>query len=117
MLFFSGTKNHIMHVHKGQKRQEVLPTHQCIHCGKNFQSKTGLTSHIKSIHKMVYDFECNHCEKTFWKADLLNSHVNTIHDKSKAYRCEKPKCGITYSKEKLVRAHYLRDHKSTGNKT
>ena len=114
---FSGAKNHIMHVHRGQKsKKEILPTHQCIHCGKNFSYKSTLTSHFKSVHKMVYDFECNHCGKTFWKADLLNSHVNTIHDSSKAYRCQKSKCGKTYNKEKLVREHYLRDHKSTGKK-
>ena len=50
----------------------------CQDCGKQFNYKGSLTSHINGAHKRI-KYNCNHCEKEFSSYGARWNHVNRVH--------------------------------------
>ena len=90
---------HIRTVHGNNTR------HKCDTCDKAYRQKSGLVSHIDSVHRNL-KFECKLCGKEFSSMGILNSHVRVFHNKSKA---KEIKCDIC-DKILSCKAH-LKPHK------
>ena len=47
----------------------------------NFQVKSNLTYHIKTVHEGIKPFKCEYCDKKFGKKSAVKPHVANKHEK------------------------------------
>ncbi|KAL7023230.1 hypothetical protein ACKWTF_012523 [Chironomus riparius] len=93
-------KNHI-------KTEHETPVMLKCFCGKEFNLRHKLTTHIKRTHNNVRDHACKFCEKKFFTPKELKVHILKVHtpgyiDKTEHF-CEI--CGKKYSSTKSLRTH------------
>ncbi len=83
----------------------------CEICHMGFAQRSGLNSHISTVHKGERKYKCpiHGCTAAFGHRGDVTRHVSSAHDKKKPYVCDI--CG-----EKLTRNHSLSRHKKTVHK-
>ena len=63
-------------------KEDVKAVITCPLCGKSIKSKSGLTRHLKSVHKDDYTepgIKCPHCEKFYKNQGGLRRHQDYKH--------------------------------------
>ena len=93
---------HILNTHFNE------PLYKCNQCGKGFDDKKCLTSHIKYNHTTEKLFQCDKCAKNFKTAGLLYSHAKNIHEESKNLECKE--CGKFFKNKMYLRNHHRFKH-------
>ena len=93
---------HILNKHFNQ------PLYECNLCGKGFDEKNGLVSHMKYIHTTEKLFQCDKCAKNFKTVDLLVSHVKNMHEEQETATCRE--CNKNFKNEKTLRDHFRNMH-------
>ncbi|XP_059203168.1 P43 5S RNA-binding protein-like isoform X1 [Centropristis striata] len=104
-------------------RQWRLKEHETVHtgarpclctiagCDRRFSRKSHLSRHMVQ-HRGVMQFKCKfaNCTKAFFHAGKLKRHVRYTHgDKNKYFKCNQPKCPLTFKKRRLYKLH-LKEH-------
>ena len=74
-------------------------THICHVCGKEFQEKRNMESHMQ---KHTENFKCQHCSKCFESNAKLNRHL-VVHDKFREVNCQ-------YCQKSFSRMEHLKEH-------
>ena len=74
--FSSSTKlkDHIKHIHNGEKR------HQCDKCEKSFSQKVNLQRHLQGIHDRIRKYNCKLCPATCSQKSNLKQHILKVHN-------------------------------------
>ncbi|CAK6961240.1 P43 5S RNA-binding protein-like [Scomber scombrus] len=100
-------------------RQWRLKEHETVHtgarpclctiagCGRRFSRKSHLRGHMLQ-HRGVKQFQCKFatCTKSFFNGGKLRRHVRYAHgDKNKYFKCNQPKCSLTFKKRKMYKLH------------
>ncbi|XP_050713229.1 zinc finger protein OZF-like isoform X1 [Eriocheir sinensis] len=86
---------------------------ECPQCGKNYATKSSLTTHLQSVHSDVKKFQCLECDKTFSRKCYLDVHKAT-HTGEKKYTCEE--CGKSFAQKSTLNTHknlHTSTHKCT----
>uniref|UniRef100_A0A3Q3XFB5 C2H2-type domain-containing protein n=1 Tax=Mola mola TaxID=94237 RepID=A0A3Q3XFB5_MOLML len=107
-------------------RQWRLNEHETVHtgarpcqcsvagCGRRFTRKSHLSRHMLQ-HKGVKQFKCKFagCTKAFSHAGKLQRHTRYGHgDKDQYFKCNQPKCSLTFKKRRMFKLH-LKEHEVT----
>jgi uncharacterized Zn-finger protein len=89
------------------KIEHATPVMLKCFCGKEFNLKHKLTTHIKRTHNNIRDHACDVCEKRFFTPKELKVHILKQHSPgyvdNSAYFCEI--CGKQYASTKSLRTH------------
>ena len=92
----------------GQLKYQQMSLFACELCPKSFNSKQGLTNHIKMSHGNKEDcFVCSFCEKAFPTRGDLNKHMKS-HSDDRPHVCHL--CKKRYKHSKDLRVHMRSSH-------
>jgi len=77
---------------------------QCDLCGKEFNNRKKLSSHVYNVHTGRGEDEeqrvkCTFCQKMYRKCNI-KQHIKAVHDKIRDYICEE--CGMNFLQNKLL---------------
>ena len=85
-----------------EKGSEPVVYHYCEQCGKRYENKHNLTSHIKAHHEGVL-YQCPLCPKTFKDRTSRWQHKNLVHSTDEKYNCKY--CRLRFGSESELRRH------------
>ena len=79
-------------------------------CGKTYESSSGLSLHMKTIHLRDTQYSCEWpgCEFKSYAKNHFNRHQK-VHSGPR-YSCDYPKCKAKYKVKDALRAHRLKEH-------
>ncbi|XP_025085896.1 uncharacterized protein LOC112559130 isoform X2 [Pomacea canaliculata] len=80
----------------------------CEMCGKGFQTRTCLHSHVFHRHNKEKKHSCDKCEKTFKTKTQLHMHIRT-HTGERPFAC--PQCTYRSTTRGNMRMHLVNRHK------
>ncbi|KAM6904790.1 P43 5S RNA-binding protein-like [Xenentodon cancila] len=104
-------------------KQWKLEEHETVHtgerpcqcpvagCARRFKRKSHLSRHMLQ-HGSANTFQCAfaNCSKAFVNASRLKRHARYAHgDKNAYFKCNQPKCSLTFKKRRLYKLH-LKEH-------
>lgn len=75
---------------------------RCETCSREYDLKSHLLLHIRSVHLQERNHECAQCQARFFSKELLNRHM-VIHTGERNFKCEI--CGKAYARRKNLREH------------
>ncbi|PXF47850.1 Telomere zinc finger-associated protein [Gracilariopsis chorda] len=95
--------------HHGSK----MPMFACRHCGRQYERKISLQSHIRCNHPHSGQVGCPHCFLSFFNQRGLDVHISKKHPtpKLEKYACEI--CGREYSSKGAMMEHVRHSHGGT----
>lgn len=120
-LNLESLKRHVRSTHWcGSEKHEVEPgVFRCSEegCGKQFQSRKGLTLHLSNYHNYTYDSKfCALCKTFFESNDALRVHLRTKHGvrdgDSERYVCDVEGCNKRCRTENGINQHKKIKHKN-----
>ncbi|WAR18797.1 ZNF57-like protein [Mya arenaria] len=81
---------------------------QCPECGKMFQGKMVLATHVRYIHKNIRNHQCHLCSYSAKSANMLRLHLNA-HQGEKPYKCDQCNYAAAWNVQlkEHVKAHSL----------
>ena len=88
---------HLFH-HTGENAFE------CEHCGKKFNRKIRLETHVKFVHEGATPLGCTRCSKTFIRKEDLARHL-VLHSGVKQFKCEV--CSKEFALKSSLKIHQL----------
>ncbi|RMX63838.1 hypothetical protein KXD40_004270 [Peronospora effusa] len=99
---------------KWQQKRHVCETFDC---GKSFDSKWALISHLQT-HSRDKPYKCTYadCTKSFKGKDYLEFHLK-IHAEGNPYACDHPTCSKTFCSPKSLKKHIRLWHNPGGKST
>ena len=74
----------------------------CTHCGKQFETISGLTRHSRKIHTQTTKYKCEFCKKLFNEKSHFQGHVSS-HINHKAYTCSS--CSLAFQYRPNLQRH------------
>lgn len=77
----------------------------CLHCSRDFTTKSLLHQHITSIHIRARPYSCKVCSYTTAVASSLRLHMRS-HTGEKPFKCDD--CGFTTADHNTLRKHRMR---------
>ncbi|CAG5898045.1 unnamed protein product [Menidia menidia] len=80
-------------------------------CERRFKRRSHLNRHMLG-HRGVKAYPCKFagCTKAFFNAGNLKRHVRYAHgDKSRYFKCNQPKCNLSFKKRRMFKLH-LQEH-------
>jgi len=77
----------------------------CLHCSRNFSTKSLLHQHISSVHIRARPYACHECSYTTSVISSLRLHVRS-HTGEKPFKCEE--CGYSTADHNTMRKHKMR---------
>lgn len=85
------------------------PTLPCPECGKLFNNKMYVLSHVKATHTPddQKKFQCDLCSKGFMSKSAIEGHMNW-HNNLKPFKCDW--CPNSYQNQSNLRAHQKKNH-------
>ena len=94
--------------------------YDCIHCMKQFNEQSSLTSHIKNFHK-IYEHKCFKCRKFFDHSSELADHLKSthffnIHMVDKHSWCKCSTCKQIFKQKEILATHTKSVHEGIKNK-
>ena len=96
-------KAHIHHKHRRRiVENKAAKIERCAYCGKVFQNKSRLSTHVLNIHENSGAFPCETCNRKFPSESTLFDHVKLVHTKVSCELCN----------EVLYNKFYLKRHKA-----
>ncbi|XP_038221181.1 zinc finger protein 836-like [Zerene cesonia] len=97
--FISNYKK-IVHLRFVHHQSVVL--HRCDTCGREYNLKSQLERHVRSVHMQERKFECEVCRKRFFTQYRLTRHGLT-HTGERHFKC--PVCGKLYARKDNMETH------------
>ncbi len=79
----------------------------CEECGKSFAQRNGLQTHIKAVHTLIRPHKCDMCNVTCVTKAALKRHIMT-HTGEKPYSCIF--CGKCFTKKYNCTTHQQKVH-------
>jgi uncharacterized Zn-finger protein len=80
--------------------------HKCTDCGRCFNNKSNLMSHIQLVHKKLSPYMCDMCHETFKRKKMLLEHIGKVGVKLKLF-CSKLLGFEVYWRKKLHKLSLL----------
>lgn len=56
-----------------------MKKYKCDRCGKSFNNRVNLYSHVKTIHLKKKDYQCSECEQAYSMKSYLDRHIRSVH--------------------------------------
>ena len=94
-------------VHKWKCKTKKFP---CPHCEKSIAGRSGLRTHIRTIHEKIRDFMCQECGKAFTQNVALQLHIKGVHSEEKKAGFACPKCDKIWTSERGRQLHMEKTH-------
>merc|ERR1711971_1015737 len=88
--------NHYARVPKGKR-------FACGMCGKSFERKQYLKTHIQFVHEGIRPFTCEFCKNGFTTKQNMNDHISAVHKGNRPYKCHL--CEKGFSSKQYVSEH------------
>ena len=112
-VILSSVKEHFKSCHSNEAKKKVIgdagSQHTCSTCGKTFDKKIRLMSHMKNVHQETTEnFVCELCGKSFSSHQNYRSHVKIIHKNIRKHVCDV--CGKAYGHSYQLSYHKVRKH-------
>ena len=85
-----------------EEESNTIVYHYCEQCGKRYEHKYNLNSHIKAEHQGVL-LQCPLCPKKFKSRSQRWQHKNIVHSTDDRYNCKY--CGLRFGSESELRKH------------
>ena len=81
--------------------KNIKAAFKCNTCGKNFNQKSNLKTHVRAVHENIKTKVCDTCQKRFGQERHLVNHILTVHQNLKLFQCEfcNKKCGAKHEFE------------------
>ena len=85
------------------KKEVTKSKNSCDSCGKSFQAKGLLQTHIDSVHRGLKPFSCKLCDKKYTQSHSLKSHILSFHEGKKPFKCAS--CNQAFSQKSSLKTH------------
>ncbi|CAG2212248.1 KRAB [Mytilus edulis] len=105
-------KRHKNRVHENQKQDSVPDDSKtyrylCHVCGLMFQSRSGLSIHIKDKHTLIFRYKCSTCGDGFNRLWDFRGHLN-LHNNIRTEKC--PLCSKQFTYKNSLNVHIKAHH-------
>ena len=95
-----------------QTAESTKKIYHCKFCQKEFQSQSGMLTHVKNNHDMSRPYGCSECSQRFPTERSHKQHMQLAHDislRKNSFFCEM--CGTTFTRKTSLNLHIRTLHK------